>query len=903
MENNNLSNQNSDHFHLPPRDRKTFSTNFIVRNVDSFKNKIFSSIINLDFEKKNSANVLSDLHALCEKNIFDSLTPYQLRVTNFEKFLREIKSLMRQCKFRKVLEDILSREDLFYDLEIFWKIREYKIKCMLKILEKKMFKSGANLNSKNKSIENWNSKIESEIEIWIGLLSIIKCGDSSEIYEEQIEALIHVFLEELYIQAQYKFSLKILPEALAILAIGEKIIKMFCDFSRSSKVLQSAQKIYLFISSLLISDFDFEASKVYQINSIKYSLKELFLRIDVEDGIFYEKLSKTNQHFINKIFLNLIFALYHRGVCDESLCNMSKAIDSYKQCIWLSNSFIRYEFPELSQFLTDLDDRAKQYHKLATKILDKLDSEEYNLRVEKLENAKNKKLFKMSKNKIKKNFDLEKEKNIRKIIDAIKHQEFEYLEDVNKSEKLKSIMSTLNLLNNFSSDKFKDLLKILPDSNLENIDKSFVEKIQKRLNDLRAEKKFSEMQKNRFILKNKNRTEETKNIKIEIDQYINKDKIIPEMKNIFQRKTINNLSLNLHMNTERLISDKNSDSTSPNSRAKKKIFSLTSNIYGEAPKLKEKYNTLTVKSRPMSYRHSKNTSDKIEKYNYNEYIFSPDFQKKKNLIDEKIKKETDFQKKLLRLKKFEKIPLDIENNDINNIKLNAKSFFDRAKSGNKPLNNYNIEGKTMNSNNLVDMKKLKIEKYNEKLQVTLIKSLDLKVLSLIEKIKKNEEKKDNFIRDEFKQKNIDGEKSLKDSHKINIDYLKKLEKDIMMIDKEEDICKKIMNNSDSTKKNNSKNFSRNLKKKSTNVKLADNFINNKIKNGYSTFYKFSSITKSENNYFSDNKNIEVLNKEERNIEKNKEKNKYIDIDSFINSKDGIDNLSLVQISNNSLVLK
>ena len=125
----------------------------------------------------------------------------------------------------------------------------------------------------------------------------------------------------------------------------------------------------------------------------------------------------------------------------------------------------------------------------------------------------------------------------------------------------------------------------------------------------------------------------------------------------------------------------------------------------------------------------------------------------------------------------------------------------------------------------------------------------------------------------------------------------------MMIDKEEDICKKIMNNSDSTKKNNSKNFSRNLKKKSTNVKLADNFINNKIKNGYSTFYKFSSITKSENNYFSDNKNIEVLNKEERNIEKNKEKNKYIDIDSFIKSKDGIDNLSLVQISNNSLVLK
>ena len=375
--NNNINNleyqENNQNniINLSPKGKQQFNNNLISNITNQNATTGIEFLKNVVMQSSAGKTDLGKLNYFLNSNsknnneteniqINEQTNIMQMRLSNFEKFIKDIKTGMSKCKYRKALEDIMTREDLFYDLDCFWRIREYKIKSMIKVLEKKIFKSDAPEKLKVKSIEMWTYKIESEIEGWIGQLNHLKTTDNNDSYEEEVEALIHVFLEELNLQAQYKFSQKLFPETFAILGLAEKIVKLFCEFSRSVKVIQSAQKISLFISSLLISDNDFHAAKAYQDITIKLAFKELFLRSDMEDGINYENTSKTNQYYLNKIFLNIINSFYQRGVCDENLGNLKKAIDSYKQAVWFSNNFVKYQFPEISQYLADVEQRAKE---------------------------------------------------------------------------------------------------------------------------------------------------------------------------------------------------------------------------------------------------------------------------------------------------------------------------------------------------------------------------------------------------------------------------------------------------------------------------------------------------------------------------------------------------------------
>lgn len=775
-----------------------------------------------------------------------NLNLHQIHLFNFNKFLKDIKLGMSKCKYRKTLEDIISREEMFHDMEIFWKLKKYKIKCMLKILQKKMFNSEAPQNFKSKSIDLWTIKIESELESWIGNLNFLKTTENNEQYEQQIEILMHLFLEELYLQAEFKLFLKKQLEVLAILSLGERIVNIFCDFSRSAEFLQSAQKINLFISSMLISDNDFISAKLCQVNSINLSFKELFLRIDLEEGIFYDNLSKTNQHFLNKIFTNLIIAFYQRGVCDENLGNLHTAIESYKQAVWFSNKFIKFHNPEISQFLSDIEIKSKDYHKLIKKIIEKISTIEFKENSNKVENKN--KIYSTKENEIIKNSNLENEANskIKKILESIKHPEFEFIEDDKKSENIKAILSTVNLLNNFSSDKFKDLLKNLPNENLQTLDKNLIDKIQKILNDIRAEKIFSELNKKKKKLKNTKRIVESQNIKLELQNYFNKDS---KNENNLNLEKNYNVSMNIFMNTENFLSEMNSFSTSPNSGVKKGKNVLSTNLNTDAKEI----NTGTGnsnKSRPMSYRSCKVLKDpakKIEKYKHSEFIFSADFQKKLKSIDEMMRKETDFQKKLLHLKKYEKLPLELKEINHQNIKVDAENFFERVKSANKYGRRNMNETPVKKTQSLREIELNKKEKHKDKLEIAVIKSLDAKAFGLLDKFRKNEEKSETGMRVEFNYKMNEKNYSQKDSQKINMDCLKKIDKDISFLNKKEDICKKIIDTNEYTKKKN-KYSENNFNKDSKNNICAES--KNKINEDFCGVNKRPFTGKGKNHIFS-----------------------------------------------------
>jgi len=884
------------------------SNNYNINVIQNNNGNIFNN----DFLKKiKSSGLLTDsnrkfslfgskLNEKQDKKDLEELSPEQIRLINFEKFIKEIKSGMAKCKYRKTLEEITAREDIFFDMEIFWQVREYKIKCLLKILERKIFKSDAPAIQKQKSIETWILKLENEIEIWIGTLDFLRNSETLVKYEEQIESLIHVILEEFYLQAQFKFSLRNFHEAIAILGLGERIIKYFCSFSRSVKVFLSAQKLCMFISSFLISDNDFLIAKEYQNMVIKFAFSELFLRNDIEDGILYEDLSKTNQYYLNKIFFNIINAYYQRGVCEENLGDLQKAIDSYKQGVWFANNFLKYQYPEICQYIFDVEQRSKQYHQLIKKICEKFDSSDYIYKYAK----KAKKLFKneneqgMKINNAYPGLKYNKKNNketkkpliqssihteeIKNFIDSVKHQEFEFLEDTKKSENIKQLMSTVNLLNNFSSEKFRDIIKIMPHLSLEKLDKTLIDKIQKRLNDIRADKTFSDMEKLKAESKNKNRILETNNQKAELEQYLNKDQKSDINANLNLNFDKNyNISLNMILNTEKLLADRNTETTYPTTRVTKTNLK-NDNSNNNTNEGKNNSNEIKKNSsyaqRPHSSRIRKDPSKKIDKYYHDEYIFSSGFQNKLTNINELMKKETEFQKKLLRLKKYEKLPLEIKNIDMNSIKEEVNCFFDRAKSTYRSGFTFSNDNQAKKSNTLKDIDKNKKEKYKQKLEIALIKSLDTRVYSLLDQVKKMEEKSDNLIREEFINFRKNDKLNKLDFEKLNSEYEKKIEKELSFLDKKEKMCKKIIE--DDIKNLNSDQISNNKNIKNNNIipKLYD--MRKDKSSNFNRPYT-AGIPMTTRNLNSNKLNLNCDEKKTNNEKFKKLNSKKIDVDKFI----------------------
>lgn len=741
---------------------------------------------------------------------------------------------MSKCQYRKSLEDIIEKEDLFYEINFFWKMRELKIRCMHKILEKKMFKSNSPFNQKKKSIDTWNNKIENEIEIWIGNLSGLKLTEDNSQYEEEIEILISLIIEDLYLNAQYKFQNKQYSETSAVLGIAEKIIKIFWSFCKNVKLIHSCQKIYLFISSLLISDDDLTNAINYQDRVFILAFRELFLRIDAEEGLYYESATKGHQHCLNKLFLNIIKAFYQRGNCEERLGNMSKGIECYKQAQWFLNNSVKFQVPELSQFLTDVDLRAKQFHILVRKVIERYNYNKYILNNKKLGRAlspqQEEELIKRGsisffnsekkdKNKKKKIIQIDKDEEFHGMLEKIKHQEFEFLEDDKKSGKIKQIMSTLNLLNNFSSEKFKDIIKDMKSLNIENMDPNMIEKIQKRLNDIRAEKHFCEIEKISAEKKIKDRFIETNNLKAELEQYFSKDGKSEAsnlvINNLSNKKFDAKLSSQVFLNTEKYLADKVTDISSPMLKTKSNYNMISegkkSNILDTNPS--------SSRLRPSSYRVKIDPSKKIKKYEHDEYIFSSNYQSKIKGINDFMRRETDFQKQLLHLKKYEKLPMEITEIDLNALKSEAKGFFERTKSACKSGFIFSHKEQANKSKTKKEIEKNRLDKKKEKLEVALIKSCDSKIYLALDKLKKNEEKCDNHIREEFlineKSKILDYE----ERNKINQQFSKKVEKELGFLEKKENMCKKIIEQDNQILKSYLQN-----KKRFSNKNLIENLI-------------------------------------------------------------------------------
>jgi hypothetical protein len=592
----------------------------------------------------------------CTKNIPDE----------FELFIITIRDKMKKCKYRKALEEIKSAENKFSDAPNRWRIYDLKIRCINKIVARKFTKY---TGSKIKSLETWLKRMDYELDRWYVSISFFLpiTKETETDITNQYELIVLHILELTYHYALFCRNEKTIPDCSAFLALGERVIKNTIEKLSNPDCFNIAQKVLLFISSLLIADNDFDLSKVYVSNILKLCFRELFTRGDIDGGINYEDLDELQIHYTEKTFVNIALAFYHLGVCEENLGNIETAVEAYKQSRWFSANFVKESVPEITAFLTDLEKRAISYHEVIRNLNNGINSAQEDIK------EKKKLPFHTGVNQ-------KFEKTI-KFIESLKFNEIDEGIICKKNEGVRKMLSTVTMLDFLSSEKFKHIVTTLDKLEITKLEKDTKEKIQKKVNEINNEKIYKE----NLIRRQSNPQS-------------------PDMTTPLRLTTASNYC-------KTTIDEESSEDTHVNL----------------------KFKVVTTSSRGGKYKPNNtiSTYNDVPKYNYSQYTFNRGYMKKINYLDSLSNREYGFQKKVLTLKRFEK--LHVEDFDTHKIKIDSENKFNKLlKAKTKMIEEENNEKKK----EILNEDKIKVDGKKEKLEHQVVKSLSTKVYSSLEKFTK-----------------------------------------------------------------------------------------------------------------------------------------------------------------------
>lgn len=711
--------------------------------------------------------------------------------SKFEKFNQELRALVNKCKYRKVLEEIRDKESAYDSIRYRWQLIDLKLTCMNKIVNRKFVKYSGN---RIKGLETWLLRADQEIEKWFEDLikqNTNKQDNLENTNTHQLELIMKYLLLQCYNYALFAKHEKQVADSAGFLALGERLIKFIVDYTTDPNTLNVIEKILLFSSSLLIADSDFETAKRYQSNALKICYRELYSRVDIDEGVYFESLPRAEQHYLEKCFANIVIGFYHRGVCEENLGNLIKAIESYKQGKWFSSNFLNFSIPEISSFLEDVESRAIRYN-ILLKIV-KENEVDFKM-TEKKEMKKIEGLF------FKEEDNIHKYESTKKIIQKLKYHELDDNEfHKRKSENVNFIMSTVKTVNKLMSKKFRSLVNSLSEVWVSKMDKETKDKIQKRINEVKADHLFLENENNQNIDESRKRDKTQESI--HYDPHPNK--VIQEDKPSYilskdlkpEGKTCTEQASKPYDGGANLLTDTKIEPTRPatcvNTERKIQNFQDTNS---SAKTLKKNINSITdrsstqgpIRKRPMTSSLSR--FDTIARYKTNPYIYNQDYQNKVKYLNGIYNKEIVFQKKALENKKNERIY--VENLDYKKIDLDCELFFKKLLYSKRKL--YRDDEKTNKKKEILLEENRKLDVKKSIMHSKVIKSLDLKCYSkYLEFIKENEFPKSS-LRDKYKLKyNVDNY-NVDFANKKNRDKLDRLEHDIDELNKFEDFAIKNM---------------------------------------------------------------------------------------------------------------
>ena len=566
--------------------------------------------------KINVSNMISNEEEESEDNKKIE-NPEENEYLEYKLFLKTISKKYSKRKYRELYSEIEQNKSKYlkYDLLNNFICIHFQFRILFKIIDRKFQKYFR--QEKIKGIDkclDFTDNLLNELTENIQLLSI-------EEQKEQYEYLTYFHLINLYNYALLKFHDNNILDCLSYLFLADKIIQKTSKEITQNYIWRISEKIYLFITSILISRKNYLSAENYLKNIFELCYKDFELssfkynKKNNNNSIYYNNSEFLVNNISKEILNNLAICFYQLGCIFEQQNNYEKSYSSFHESNWICLSYLKLNFPEICFFIKGVYERAKN-HFLFYQILSKMeiDYSQFNEEDKKRVYTEQNKISEESKliKKYKKIENLFNKMNLVEIDDDHNNLLTEYGKKP-KSKNIESMTKNIKLLNFLVSEDFKPTITKMKKMNINKLDIDIKRVIQRKIISIKAE--------NNNKLKNKS--------------YKNQKKII---------LTNNNLKDNLNTNlfSKRSHSNNSTYFKSNNSSLKK----------------------LHIKNNSVNFTsYISNNSNKPFKYPYDNFIFNQNYRKKLIFLEGQMNREYKFQKDLLSSKRYEKIytePFDLE---------------------------------------------------------------------------------------------------------------------------------------------------------------------------------------------------------------------------------------------------
>lgn len=411
------------------------------------------------------------------------------------------KSLLESYKkhqYKKVYKSIkIKGEKATYFNKQDWKFLQLKTMALQKVILTKFIRYHFSNRQKYQGIKKYFYEENKITEKWISLILELNKDDSFK--NTFIELLISFLLKKIITFSKICIKENRIEDTIGFLSLGEKLIKKSISFFTSPESFTLSSIIYLYLSSILISNENYESAIYYICDLIKFCFINLELRINSKNGIKsifdLSKFEKEVLNGITEIFNIISFGFYHLGVCYEHQGEDYIALQAYKQSKWFGNAMEDEKMKFFQEMIKNLEERELTRNRLIFFF--------ENYKQQKEEKQSNKNNDNNNFNKKKKFFISEKMKEIRfvkirKFLEKLNLKEIDdedpgLLNDDSKkklSEAVNSSTRQINLLNYLLSENFNDVIDSMKKIEINKLNKETANKIQKKIISLKNDKKI-----------------------------------------------------------------------------------------------------------------------------------------------------------------------------------------------------------------------------------------------------------------------------------------------------------------------------------------------------------------------------------------------------------------------------
>ncbi len=670
-------------------------------------------------------------------------------------FLKTISKKYSKRKYRELYSEIEKNKSKYlkYDVLNNFICIHFQFRILFKIIERKFQKYYR--QEKIKGIDkclDLTDNLLNELTENIQLLSI-------EEQKEQYEYLTYFHLKNLYNYALLKFHDNNILDCLSYLFLADRIFQKTSKEITQSHIWRISEKIYLFITSILISRKNYHSAKIFLRNIFELCYKDFEFSSFINNknnnnnSIYYNNTEFLENKISKEILNNMSICFYQLGCIFEQQNNYEKSYSSFHESNWICLSFLKLNFPEICYFIKVVFERAKN-HFLFSKILSKMEIDS-----SKFKDEDNKKVY-IEHYKISEENKLRKFKKIENLFKKMHLVEID--DDHNnlltetgkkpKSKNIETMTKNIKLLNYLVSEDFKPTITKMKKMNINKLDIDLKRVIQRKIisiksdNDNKLKNKSFKNPKKKIILTNNN-------IKTNLNN------------NLFSKRT--------HSNNSTYFKSSNSS-----------------------------FRKTHIKNNSMNFTSFTSSNSNLPfKYPYDNFIFNKNYMKKLIFLEGQMNREYKFQKELLSSKRYEKIytePFDLEK-----IKNETNLYYSMELDKNLKL----IEEK--NKSIKVEEAKKPTNKYVERMKYFLkekiCKSLSYKNNEKYKLFLKKHDKRESQVQREklIKLLSMDTKKSNDEDYE-NINYkneemISKIINDIDNLDKKELILRNSKSHSNSRK--------------------------------------------------------------------------------------------------------